>query len=62
MDSGRKSGYYATILGGKNDCGLLSLSTAEQLANYFLASAGSDFTFTPRMHKVSTGPNTHQSE
>ena len=23
----------------------------------FLTSAGSDFTFTPRMHKISTGPN-----
>ena len=54
-DGGRKSGYYDAILSGKNDCGLWSLSTAEQFASSFLASAGSDFTFKPRMHKVSTG-------
>ena len=62
MDSGWKAEYYVAVLSGKNDCGLWSLSTAEQFANSFLTSAGSDFTFTPRMHKVSTGPNTQQSE
>ena len=61
-DGGRKSGYYATILSGKNDHGLQSLSTVEQFASSFLTSAGSDFTFTPRMHKVSTGPNAYRSE
>ena len=58
-DGGRKFGYYATITSGKNDRGLWSLSTAEQFVSSFLTSAGSDFTFTPRMHKVSTGPNAH---
>ena len=61
-DSGRKSAYYAAILSGKNDCGLWSLSTAEQFASSFLTSTGSDFTFIPRMHKISTGPNAYQSE
>ena len=42
-DSERKAGYYAAILSGKNDCGLWSLSTAEQFASSFLTSAGSDF-------------------
>ena len=27
-DSGRKSGYYTAILSGKEDCGPLSVSTA----------------------------------
>ena len=58
-DGGRKFGYYAAILSGKNDRGLLSLSTTEHFASSFLTSAGSDFTFTSRMHKVSTGPNAH---
>ena len=49
-DGGRKFGYYAAILSGKNGRSLRSLSTP---------SAGSDFTFTPRMHKISTGPNDH---
>ena len=62
IDSGRKTEYYVAILSGKNGRGLWSLSTAEQFANSFLTSAGSDFTFTPRMHKVSTGPNAQQSE
>ena len=48
MDSGRKGGYYATNLSGKNDCGLWSASIAEQFASSFLTSTGSDFTFTPR--------------
>ena len=55
----RKSGYYAAILSGKNDRGLRSLSTAEQFASSFLTSAGSDFTFAPRVRKASTGPNAH---
>ena len=58
-DSGRKFGYYAAILSGKNGRGLRSLSTAEHLASSFLTSAGNDFVFTPRMHKISTGPNAH---
>ena len=61
-DGGRKFGYYAAILSGKNDRGLRSLSTAEHFVSSFLTSAGSDFTFTSRMHKVSTGPNAHRSE
>ena len=61
-DGGRKSGYYDAILSGKNDRGLWSLSTAEQFGSSFLTSAESDFTSTPGMHKVSTGPNTHRSE
>ena len=52
-DSGQKARYYATTLSGKNDRGLWSVSTSEQFASSFLTSAGSDFTFTPRMHKVS---------
>ena len=59
MDGGRKFGYYAAILSGKNGRGLRSLSTAERFASSRLTSAGSDFTFTPRMHKISTGPNAH---
>ena len=58
-DGGRKFGYYAAILSGKNGRGLRSLSTAEHFASSRLTSAGSDFTFTPRMHKISTGPNAH---
>ena len=61
-DGGWKSGYYAIILSGQNDHSLWSLSTAEQFVSSFLTSAESDFTFTPRMHKVSTGPNAHRSE
>ena len=57
--SGRKARYYTAILSGKNDFGLWSVSMAEQFASCFLTSAESDFTFTPRMHKVSTGPNAH---
>ena len=57
-DSGQKSGYYAAIF----DCGQWSLSTAEQFASSFLTSAVSDFMFTPRMYKASTGPNGHRSE
>ena len=56
--SGQKSEYYATILSGKNDRGL-HVSTAEQFASSFLTSAGSDFTFAPRMRNASTGPNAH---
>ena len=51
-DSGWKSRYYAIIFSGKNDHGLWSLSTAEQFSSSFLTTTGSDFTFTPRMHKV----------
>ena len=53
-DGERKSGYYTAIYIGKNDCGLGSISTVEQFASSFLTSARSDFTITPRMHKVST--------
>ena len=42
IDGGRKFGYYAAILSGKNDSGLWSLSTAEQLASSFLTTTGSD--------------------
>ena len=56
---GRKSGYYAAIFRGKNYHGLRSLSTAEQFASSFLTSTVSDFTFTARMRKASTGPNAH---
>ena len=56
MASGQKVRYYAAILSGKNDYSLWSVSTAEQFVSSFLTSAGSDFTFTPTMHKVSTGP------
>ena len=52
MDSGRKAGYYAAILDGTNDHGLWSLSKLKQFVSFFLISAGSDFTFTPKMHKV----------
>ena len=38
----RKFGYYAAILSGKNDSGLQSLSTAEQLASSFLTTTESD--------------------
>ena len=48
MDNGQKPGYFATILCGKNGCGLWSVSTAEQLVSSFLTSAGSNFTFIPR--------------
>ena len=58
-DSGWKARYYAAILSGKNDRGQWSGSTTEQFASSFLTSTRSDFTFTPRMHKVSTGPNAH---
>ena len=57
-DGGRKFGYYAAILSGKNGRGLRSLSTVEHFASSRLTSAGNDFAFTPRMHKISTGPNT----
>ena len=56
-DSGWNVGYYVVILSGKNDCSLWSVKYGS-----FLTSAGSDFTFTPRMHKVSTGPNAHWRE
>ena len=56
---GQKYGYYTAILSRKNDCGLRSLSTAEQFASSFLTGAGSDFTFASRMRKASTGPNVH---
>ena len=52
-DSGQKSVHYAAILSGKNDSSLWSLSTVEQFASSFLTNAGSDFTFTPRMQKIS---------
>ena len=42
-------------LSGKNDRGLWSTSIVEQFASSFLAE--SDFIFTARMHKVSTGSN-----
>ena len=61
-DSGWKSRYYTAILIGKNDRSLWSVSTAEQFVSSFLTSAGSDFALTPRMHKVSTGPNAHRNE
>ena len=57
-DCGQKSGYHAAI----NDCGLRSASTVDQFASSFLTSTKSDTTFSPRMHKVSTGPNTHRGE
>ena len=52
MDSGRRAGYYAAILDGTNDHGLWSPSKLKQFAGFFLISAGSDFTFTPKIHKV----------
>ena len=58
MDSGRK----VAILSGKYDRGLWSASTAEQFASSFLTSAESDFTFPPRMHKVSTRHKAHRSK
>ena len=58
-DGGRKFGYYAAILSGKNGRDLRSLSTAEHFASSRLTSAGSNFTFTPRMHNISTGLNAH---
>jgi len=61
MDSGQKAGYYTNILSSKNNS-LWSVSTGEQFASSFLTSARSDFTVTPRMQRVATGPNTHQSE
>ena len=61
LNGGRNFGYSA-VLSGKNDCGLWSVSIAEQFVSSFLTSTESDITFTPRMHKVSTGANTHQSE
>ena len=60
-DSGWKSGYYAAILSGKTDHGIWSLSTVEKFVSSFLTSAESDFTFIPRMCKVSTGSNAHWS-
>ena len=59
-NDGQKAGYYTAILSGKNDCGLWNIST-KQFASSFPTSAGSDFTFTPRMHKVSTGPRAHKN-
>ena len=61
-DGGRKFGFYAAIVSGKNGRGLRSLSTVEHFASSFLTSAGNGFAFTPRMHKISTGPNAHRSE
>ena len=61
MDSGQKARYYTAILSGKYDCGLWSISIAEQFTSSFLTSAKSDYTFPARMHKVSTGPKAHQS-
>ena len=61
-DSGWKSRHYATFVSGKNDCSLWSLSMVELFASSFLTSAGSDFTFTPRMDKVSTQLNAHRRE
>ena len=58
--SGQKVGYYATILSSKNYHSLWSVSTAEWFMSSFLTSTESDFTFTPRMHKVLTGPNVHK--
>ena len=57
MDGGLKSAYYAAILSGKNDHSLCNLSTAKQFASSFLTSTGSEFKLTPRMRKISTGPN-----
>ena len=53
-NSGQKSGYFAAILSGKNDSCLWSVSTGEQFVSSFLTSARNNFTFLPRMHKVST--------
>ena len=61
-DSGWKAGYCATILSGKNDHGLWSVSIAKSFVSPYFPSTGSDFTFTPRMHKLSTGPNTHRGK
>ena len=61
-NSGRKAGYYTAILSRKNGHGIWSVSTAKQFASSFLTSTGSDFIFTPRMHKVSTGSDAHLSE
>ena len=58
-DGRRKFGYYVAILSGKKGHGLRSISTVEHFVSSFLTSAGNDFVFTPRMHKISTGPNTH---
>ena len=61
-ENGQKSGYCSAILSGKKDRGLWSISTVEQFVSSFLTSARSNFTFLPRMHKVSTGPKAHRAE
>ena len=43
------------IMGGNPDT--LCISTGEQFVSSFLTSARDNFTFLPRMHKVSTGSN-----
>ena len=58
-NSGQKSGYFAVILSGKNDGSQWRVSTGEQFVSSFLTSARNNFTFLPRMHKVSTGTNAH---
>jgi len=55
-------GNFAAILSGKNDSSQWSVSTGEQSVSSFLTSARNNFTFLPRMHKVSTGTNAHSSE
>ena len=59
MNSGQKSGYFGAILSGQNDGSEWSVSTGEQFVSSFLTSARNNFTFLPRMHKVSTGSNAH---
>ena len=43
-DGERKSGYYAAIYSDKNDCGLCSISTAEQFASSFLIARFYNYT------------------
>ena len=61
-NSRRKAGYYATILSGKQNSSLWSVSSGEQFADSFFMSAKSDFTFLPEMRKVSTGCSAHGSK
>ena len=46
MDGGRKFGYYAAILSGKNDSGLRSLSTASSLRAPFSPAQEVIYIFT----------------
>ena len=62
VDSAQKAIYNGTILSYKNDHSVMGMSTGKQFVSSFLTSASSDFTFPPRMHKVSTQPNAHRSK